>query len=164
VSTSFPISLCQYGLLRTVTEELQSTTEELETSNEELQSANEELATLNEELQNRNTQLSEAHNDILNLLGSIDVSVILLDRDLRIRRTTPTAEKVLNILASDIGRPLRDLALEVVIPGLEQSLQQVMKTGTVRNEEIQGSTAAGMRRRSLPTLPQMARPKTSCWY
>jgi two-component system CheB/CheR fusion protein len=73
-------------------EELQSTNEELETAKEELQSSNEELTTLNEELQNRNIELSLANNDLINLLGNVNIPVVMVGNDLRIRRFTPPAE------------------------------------------------------------------------
>src|SRR6185436_17684166 len=73
-------------------EELQSTNEEALSSNEELQSANEELATLNQELQDRNLKLGQTNDDLLNLLGSVNIPVVMVGRDLRIRRFTPAAE------------------------------------------------------------------------
>jgi two-component system, chemotaxis family, CheB/CheR fusion protein len=92
----------------------------LETSNEELESANEELTTLNEELLNRNAQLTQANNDILNFLGSMNMAIVFLDRDLRIRRMTPTAEKVLRLASSSVGQPLREFHLSLEIPDLEE--------------------------------------------
>lgn len=118
-------------------EELQSATEELETSNEELQSANEELTTLNEELHHRNALLSQAHNDILNLLSNMNMSIVFLDQELRIRRMTPTAERILHTVSRDIGRPLRDVPLNIEIPDLEQLLLDAMNTGKVVTREIQ---------------------------
>ena len=70
-------------------EELQSTNEELETAKEELQSTNEELNTLNEELQERNEELSRVNSDLLNLLASVQIPIVMVSRDLRIRRFTP---------------------------------------------------------------------------
>src|SRR5262249_52712888 len=70
-------------------EELQSTNEELETAKEELQSTNEELTTLNEELENRNQELALANNDLINLLASVDIPIVMLDANLRIRRFNP---------------------------------------------------------------------------
>ena len=70
-------------------EELQSINEELETSKEEIQSSNEELATVNDELQNRNLELSRVNNDLVNLLGSVQMPIVMLGPDLRIRRFTP---------------------------------------------------------------------------
>lgn len=85
-------------MIQTSNEELQSINEELETAKEELQSANEELMTVNEESENRNQELSVINNDIQNLLRYINIPIVLLDLDLRIRRFTPEAEKVLNLI------------------------------------------------------------------
>src|SRR5205823_2299816 len=82
-------------------EELQTTNEELETAKEELQSSNEELTTVNEELQNRNTELSQANNDLLNLFGNVNIPVVMVGNDLRIRRFTPPAQKLLNLSPAD---------------------------------------------------------------
>jgi two-component system, chemotaxis family, CheB/CheR fusion protein len=76
-------------------EELQSTNEELQTSKEELESANEELNTVNQEIQHRNQQLAQLGNDLINLLHSATIPMVMLGEDLRIRRFTPEAERVL---------------------------------------------------------------------
>ena len=70
--------------LMSANEELQSLNEEMETSKEELQSTNEELATLNEELENRNQELTQANNDLYNLLGAVQIAIVMLGSDLRI--------------------------------------------------------------------------------
>ncbi|HEV8458110.1 MAG TPA: chemotaxis protein CheB, partial [Methylomirabilota bacterium] len=80
--------------VQSANEELQSTNEELETSKEEIQSSNEELATVNEELHNRNLELSQSINDFVNLLASVQLPIVMLGSDLRIRRFTPMAEKL----------------------------------------------------------------------
>src|SRR5258706_619339 len=72
-------------------EELQSVNEELETSKEEIQSTNEEISTVNQELQNRNAELSQSNTDLANLLQSVQMPIVMLDWDLRIRRFTPSA-------------------------------------------------------------------------
>ena len=102
-------------------EELQSTNEELETAKEELQATNEELITVNEELQNRNAELAKANSDLTNLIESVDVVFVMLDRDLRIRRFTSAAQKVLNLIPSDVGRPIGDIKPNIQVadlPGL----------------------------------------------
>jgi two-component system CheB/CheR fusion protein len=109
-------------------EELQSVNEELETSKEEIQSSNEELATVNDELQNRNAELSLLNNDLFNLLGSIETAIVILDRDLRVRRFTPRAEKVLNLIPTDVGRPLGDIKLNLSLPDLGPLLAAVLDT------------------------------------
>ncbi|MFL6245630.1 MAG: CheR family methyltransferase [Thermoanaerobaculia bacterium] len=117
-------------------EELQSTNEELETAKEELQSSNEELTTLNEELENRNEELGSANNDLVNLLASVDLPIVMLDSTLRIRRFNPTAQRVLNLIAADVGRPIRDLKLTLVIKELEPMIVNVIDTLEVRELEI----------------------------
>jgi two-component system CheB/CheR fusion protein len=109
-------------------EELQSTNEELETAKEELQSTNEELNTVNEELQNRNSQLARMGNDLVNLLANVNMPIVILGNDLRIHRFTPATEKSLNLIPSDIGRPIRDINLRIHVPDLEQKLKEVIES------------------------------------
>ena len=92
-------------------EELQSTNEELETAKEELQSTNEELTTLNDELENRNTELDEAVRDLFNFSNSIDIPIVMLDQELRIRMFTPVSERVLGLRPADVNRPVVELSL-----------------------------------------------------
>ncbi len=107
-------------------EELQSTNEEMETAKEELQSTNEELTTVNEEMQNRNLELGQLNNDLVNLLNSVQIPIIILGSDLHIRRFTPVTEKLLNVIPTDVGRPLSDLRPNVIVPDLENLVRQVM--------------------------------------
>lgn len=88
-------------------EELQSINEELETSKEELESTNEELTTVNEEMTNRNIELNQIYNDLNNLQISTPVGIVLLSRDLVIRRFNPRSEKFFSLHISDIGRPIQ---------------------------------------------------------
>ena len=109
-------------------EELQSTNEELETAKEELQSTNEELNTVNDELQNRNSQLARMGNDLVNLLANVNMPIVILGDDLRIHRFTPATEKSLNLIPSDIGRPIRDINLRIRVPNMEKMLKEVIET------------------------------------
>ncbi len=118
-------------------EELQSTNEELLTAKEELQSTNEELTTVNEEMQSRNTELSHINNDLNNLLSSVNIPIVMVGNDLRIRRFTPQAERVLNLLPSDVGRPIGDFKPKIDIPNLDQILSDVIETLRVREREVQ---------------------------
>src|SRR6185369_3553581 len=104
-------------------EELQSSGEELETAKEELQSTNEELMTLNDELKSRNLELGEVNSDRSNVLSSVQVPIVIVDRSLRVRRVTPTAEKLLRILPTDVGRPVTDFRPSIDLPNLENLLR-----------------------------------------
>ncbi len=118
-------------------EELQSTNEELETAKEELQSTNEELTTVNEELQNRNLELNQLNNDLSNLLGSVNIPIVMLGGDLRIRRFTPVAEKVLNLIPTNVGQPISDIKLSINIPDLEGLILEVVDTVSINEREVQ---------------------------
>jgi two-component system CheB/CheR fusion protein len=118
-------------------EELQSTNEELETAKEELQSTNEELITLNEELKSGNVELNELNNDLTNLLRSVNIPIVMVDRNLRIRRFTPVAQRTLKLIAADIGRVITDLRADVEIPKLEELVHEVMETLSSKEIEIQ---------------------------
>ena len=117
-------------------EELQSTNEELETAKEELQSSNEELTTLNEELQNRNTELSLANNDLLNLLGNVNIPVVMVGNDLRIRRFTSPAQKLLNLIPADMGRRLREIRPNLDAEDIETIVQATIDTATLQEKEV----------------------------
>lgn len=120
-------------------EELQSTNEELETAKEELQSVNEELTTVNEQLQNRNAELNRLNDDLANLLSSGNVPMVLVGVDLRIRRFTATAGKALNLIPTDVGRPIGDLRPPVEVPDLEELLSEVIETVRVAEREVRDS-------------------------
>jgi two-component system, chemotaxis family, CheB/CheR fusion protein len=117
-------------------EELQSTNEELETAKEELQSTNEELTTLNEEMQNRNSELGSANNDLLNLLGHVDIPVVMVSNDLRIRRFTPPAQKLLNLLPGDIGRRLGEIRPNLDVEDLESLAHEAIRRVTPQERQV----------------------------
>jgi len=118
-------------------EELQSINEELETSKEEIQSSNEELATVNDELQDRNVELSQSTNDLTNLVASVQLPIVILGADLRIRRFTPAAEKLFNLIPGDIGRPVGDVKLNLMDDGIAAMVAEVVETMATREREVQ---------------------------
>jgi two-component system CheB/CheR fusion protein len=123
--------------VQSANEELQSINEELETSKEEIQSANEELSTVNDELQSRNLELARSNNDLTNLISSVQMPMVMLGSDLRIRRLTPAAEKLLNLIPSDVGRPIADIKLALSIEDLEEIAGTVIETVTTHESEVQ---------------------------
>lgn len=100
--------------LETTNEELQSSNEELTSSNEELQSTNEELHSVNEELHAANAEnerrvqlLSEIRADLESVFREVNVGILLVDQDLKIRHITPMAAEVLgNANPATEGQPL----------------------------------------------------------
>jgi two-component system, chemotaxis family, CheB/CheR fusion protein len=112
--------------LQAMNEELRSATEELETSREELQSINEELITVNHELKSKVDELAQANSDMHNLMNATEIATVFLDRDLCITRYTPSAVSLFSLIASDVGRPLADLATRLDYPQLRQDAQNVL--------------------------------------
>lgn len=136
--------------LQSANEELQSTNEELETSKEELQSSNEELMTVNAELQNKMDDLAQVNNDMTNLLTSTRIATIFLDSTLRIKRYTPDATSVINLIQTDLGRPLGDISLKVGYPELVSDAQTVLRTLTMTEKAVQHHEGAWYLVRMIP--------------
>jgi two-component system CheB/CheR fusion protein len=115
--------------MQSINEELQSTNEELETSKEELQSINEELGTVNNELQTKVSDLSLVNNDMNNLLAGTRIATLFVDHNLRILRFTPTAYTILNLIASDVGRPVSHIVSNLIrYDKLIDDIQEVLDT------------------------------------
>jgi len=123
--------------LQSTNEELQSTNEELSTSKEELQSLNEELMTLNTELQSRNSELSVTSNDMLNLLNSTQIATLFLDESLRVKRFTPMAMAIANLIPGDVGRPITDIVSNLRSVDLAADVAQVIQTLVFRERQVQ---------------------------
>ncbi|MBK7645108.1 MAG: PAS domain S-box protein [Planctomycetes bacterium] len=133
-------------------EELQSINEELETSKEEIQSSNEELSTVNDELRNRNSELGRLNSDLTNLISSVNLAVLIVGRDLRIRRFSPMAEKLLSIIPTDVGRPISDIRMKLVVPDLDALLTESIDTITPIEREVEGGDSRWYSVRIRPYL------------
>ncbi|HEX2962475.1 MAG: chemotaxis protein CheB [Bacteroidota bacterium] len=114
--------------LQSTNEELQSTNEELTTSKEEMQSLNEELQTVNFELQSKVDEFTVVNNDMNNLLNSIDIATLFLDRELHIRRFTKQTTKIFKLIQSDIGRSFTDQVSDLEYPEILNDATEVLRT------------------------------------
>ncbi len=125
--------------LQSTNEELQSTNEELETSKEELQSLNEELSTVNSELQGRIDEMTVTSSDMKNLLDSTQIATIFLDTEFRIKRFTPKATDIINLIQSDIGRDITHIVFKVKYDQLVEDAQKVLDTLIPISREVKGN-------------------------
>jgi two-component system, chemotaxis family, CheB/CheR fusion protein len=127
--------------MQSVNEELQSTNEELETSKEELQSVNEELATVNAELQTKVADLTHLNNDMNNLLAGTGIATVFVDLRLCILRFTPTATRIINLIQSDVGRPVAHIVSNLVgYSDLVTDMQSVLDSLVPKNIEVRTKT------------------------
>lgn len=133
-----------------INEELQSSNEELETSKEEMQSLNEELTTLNAQLTAKIEEHQEASNDMAALLSSTAIAVLFLDADLRIRRYTPAMRELMDLIPSDVGRPLMDLNRKFDDPRLEEDARTVLENLVPVEREVPAGNGRDYARRVLP--------------
>jgi two-component system CheB/CheR fusion protein len=123
--------------LRAANEEMLSSGEEMQSVNEELETTQEELQSTNQELRSRNLELGQVSDDLSNLLTSVSFPIVMVGRDLRIRRFTPAAECLLRVLAGDVGRLITDLQLRIDVPDLEQLLREVIDSMALKEREVQ---------------------------
>jgi two-component system CheB/CheR fusion protein len=133
-----------------VNEELQSTNEELLTSKEELQSLNEELTTVNIQLQTKMEEHEQTSNDLYSLLSSTDIGVVFLDTNMRIRRYTPAIASLIDLIPSDVGRPMSDLAPKFSDPDLLRDCHMVLDKLVPIEKEVTAVDSQVYVRRVLP--------------
>jgi two-component system CheB/CheR fusion protein len=129
--------------LETANEELQSANEEMISSNEELQSSNEELQSLNEELHTLNTEhqlkineLIQLNDDLNNYFRSTDIGQIFLDRNLKIRKFNPAVGKLINLIETDIGRPITDISTNLLNVNVGVDMKSIIDSRQVIEKEI----------------------------
>ena len=137
--------------MQSVNEEMQSTNEELETSKEELQSVNEELSTVNNELQAKVTDMSRLNNDMNNLLAGTGIATVFVDLKLHILRFTPGATQIINLILSDIGRPVGHILSNLVgYDRLVEDIQSVLDTLVPKEKELQTKDGRWFNMRATP--------------
>jgi len=137
--------------LQAINEELRSAAEELETSKEELQSVNEELLTVNQELKVKIEELSQSNNDFQNLMNSTKIGTVFLDRALRVKLFTPSARNIINLLPSDVGRPLSDITNQFLEKDLLNDIESVvLERLQIVEREIKTSDERWFLLRALP--------------
>jgi len=136
--------------LQSSNEELQSTNEEMETSKEELQSVNEEIVTVNTELQGKIDELAQAYDDMNNLLASTEIGTIFIDSDLKIKRFTPSMSKIINLIQTDVGRPIAHLSSNLIYDGIQQDVKTVLNKLTPIHKSIKSNDGIWYKMQIMP--------------
>jgi two-component system, chemotaxis family, CheB/CheR fusion protein len=136
--------------LQAMNEELRSASEELETGKEELQSVNEELITLNMELREKVEEVGRSNSDLQNLMASTRIGTLFLDRSLRLKRYTPTAQELFNVIPGDVGRPLGHITHHLEYDSLVEDAERVLSELTPVEREVAAADGRWFLSRMLP--------------
>jgi two-component system, chemotaxis family, CheB/CheR fusion protein len=124
-------------------EELHSTNEELQTAKEELQATNEELRTINDEMIERNATTTRLADDLANVLESVSIPIVILGRDSRIRRFTPSAAPLMSLIGADVGRPIADIKPKIQVPELPKMIDEALTGLAAVAATVQGEGEDG---------------------
>lgn len=136
--------------LQSTNEELQSANEELTTSKEEMQSMNEELQTVNQELQAKLDELTLSSTDMSNLLDALDIATLFLDRELKVRRFTVKTAGLINLIATDVGRPVTDIVSSLAFPEMADEIRSVLRTNAPSEREVASADGRWFAARIIP--------------
>ncbi|SAK75754.1 chemotaxis protein [Caballeronia temeraria] len=136
--------------LQAINEELRSTSEELESSKEELQSVNEELTTANAEMQARIEDTAKANDDLHNIIASSEIATVFVDKEIRIKRFTPNATAIFNLIDTDLGRSLFHITHSLRYPTLADDVRQSFESLRLTEREIQSEAGRWYLMRLLP--------------
>ena len=135
-------------------QELQSTNAELETVRAELQSSDEQMQTLNDQVQHRNDDLREQSTDLSNILGGVNIPIVVLGPDSSIRRFTPPAAELLGLIPGDVGRRIGKLHLNVDVPDLDDLIAAAIEQGKEEVRDVQAHSGRWHRLRVAPFRPE----------
>ncbi|RQS06143.1 chemotaxis protein CheB [Burkholderia sp. Bp8998] len=136
--------------LQAINEELRSTSEELESSKEELQSVNEELTTANAEMQARIEDTAKANDDLHNIIASSEIATVFVDKEIRVKRFTPNATAIFNLIDTDLGRSLFHITHALRYPTLADDVRESFKSLRLIEREIESEAGRWYLMRLLP--------------
>ena len=136
--------------LQAMNEELRSASEELETGKEESQAVNEELTALNAELREKVEEITHANSDLQNLMASTRIATLFLDRDLCVKRYTPSARGLFNLIPGDVGRPLAHITHHLDYAGLVEDAERVIVNLETIERELETTDGRWLTARLMP--------------
>ena len=135
-------------------EELISANEEMQSTNEEMQSVNEELHTINSDYQLKNKELIEINDDLNNYFRSNINGQLFIDNDLLLMKFSPGTVKQINLLESDIGRPLSNISTNIKFETIIDDIKKVLTEGCVVTKEIETNNGKWYQIMTMPYVQQ----------
>jgi two-component system, chemotaxis family, CheB/CheR fusion protein len=79
---------------------------------------------------------TSANRDMTHLFSTIGIAILMVGADMRIRRFTPEAQRILGLIPGDLGRPLANINPNVEIPNLQQMMHKVISSGEKMDTEV----------------------------
>jgi two-component system CheB/CheR fusion protein len=125
-------------------------TKALRHAKEEIQSANGELLVVNTELQRRNVELSQLNDDLSNLLTGVGLPIVMLCKNLQIRRFTPAAADALHLAPEDVGRPIGKIKCTCGVHDLETMALDAVASNTPVEREVKDGAGRWQLQRIRP--------------
>lgn len=140
--------------MQSFNEELLSANEEMQSTNEEMQSVNEELDTINSDYQQKNKELLEINDDLNNYFRSNVNGQLFIDNDLLLMKFSPGAVKQINLLESDIGRPLSNISTNIKFETIIEDIKTVLAEGGIITKEIETNNGRWYQIMTMPYVQQ----------
>jgi two-component system CheB/CheR fusion protein len=140
--------------MQSFNEELISANEEMQSTNEEMQSVNEELHTINSDYQIKNKELIEINDDLNNYFRSNINGQLIINNDLELIKFSPSAVNQINLLETDIGRPLSNITTNIKFETIISDIEQVLLNGTVIRKEIETQNGNWYQVKTMPYYEQ----------
>jgi two-component system, chemotaxis family, CheB/CheR fusion protein len=140
--------------LQSFNEELISANEEMQSTNEEMQSVNEELHTINADYQLKNKELLEINDDLNNYFRSNINGQLFIDNELRLMKFSPGTVKQINLLETDIGRPLSNISTNIKFETIIEDVKKVLALGNVITKEIETNNGKWYQIMTMPYVVQ----------
>jgi len=140
--------------MQSFNEELISANEEMQSTNEEMQSVNEELHTINSDYQLKNKELLEINDDLNNYFRSNINGQLFINNNLELMKFSPGTVKQINLLESDIGRPLSNISTNIKFETIIDDVKQVLQNGTVITKEVETINGKWYQIMTMPYVQQ----------
>jgi two-component system CheB/CheR fusion protein len=140
--------------LQSFNEELISANEEMQSTNEEMQSVNEELHTINADYQLKNKELLEINDDLNNYFRSNINGQLFIDNELRLMKFSPGTVKQINLLETDIGRPLSNISTNIKFETIIEDVKKVLADGSVITKEVETNNGKWYQVMTMPYVQQ----------
>lgn len=140
--------------MQSFNEELLSANEEMQSTNEEMQSVNEELHTINADYQLKNKELLDINDDLNNYFRSNINGQLFVNNDLLLMKFSPGTVKQINLLPSDIGRPLSNISTNLKFETITEDIKKVIAEGGIITKEIETDNGKWYQIMTMPYIRQ----------